>query len=61
VTQGLLSTEDVAMLLGVTLRQVRTLYQERRIAHVKVGKHVRFEQAEIDRYIAAQRVPAVAR
>ena len=37
---------------------MRRLVDQRRIAFYKVGKYVRFDPADIDRWLAAQRVEA---
>jgi excisionase family DNA binding protein len=49
--EELLDVEAVARRLGVTPRFVRRLVFERRISYVKVGRHVRFEVAVLDRWI----------
>jgi excisionase family DNA binding protein len=62
----------VAERLGVTLRFVRRLVAERRIPYIKLGKPVRFERADVERFIQNRRraqartsdvpaVPAVSR
>lgn len=53
--EELLDIDTVARRLGVGERFVRRLVFERRIAYVKVGRHVRFEPAVIDRWIADAR------
>lgn len=58
-TAGLLDYEGVAEYLGTTPRHVRRLWAERRLTGIKVGRMVRFAPADLDRYIAAQRVKAV--
>ena len=52
--------------LGTSARFVRRLVFERRIAYVKLGRHVRIATRDLDAFIAASRVdvselPAVAR
>jgi len=54
----LLDIEAVAERLGVTERHVRRLVAERRIPHVKVGRFVRFDPADVADWIRACRVPA---
>lgn len=51
----LLTVEQAAERLGTTVRFVRRLRAERRIAVVKLGKHVRIDSADLDAYIAASR------
>ena len=55
--QELVDINWVAARLGVKPRMVRRLVHERRIPNVKVGGHVRFEPAEIERFIDQCRRP----
>lgn len=55
---GLLDIPAAAERLGVTQRWIRRAVAERRITFVKVGRNVRFEPEEINRYIERQRKPA---
>ena len=62
----LLSVEQAAERLGTSVRFVRRLVFQRRIAYVKLGRHVRIAPRDLDTFIAASRVdvselPAVAR
>ena len=62
----LLTVEEVAERLGTSVRFVRRLVFERRIAYHKVGRHVRIAARDLDAFIRAGRVdvgqlPAVAR
>jgi excisionase family DNA binding protein len=50
--------DDVARRLATTVRHVRRLVLERRIAHYKVGGKLRFDRVEIEAWVAATRVPA---
>ena len=43
----LLTLSQLAEQLGITVRHVRRLIAERRVPHLKVGKLVRFDPAEI--------------
>jgi excisionase family DNA binding protein len=52
----LLSVEQAAERLGTTPRFVRRLVFERRIAYVKLGRHVRIASRDLDAFIAAGRV-----
>jgi len=47
---------DVALRLGTSKRHVRRLVAERRILIVKVGRFVRFEEHEIERWVDDHRV-----
>jgi excisionase family DNA binding protein len=55
-TMPLIGIDEVAVRLGVTPRFVRRLVDERRIPFHKIGKFVRFDPADIDRYISRGRV-----
>jgi excisionase family DNA binding protein len=57
----LLSVEQAAERLGTSVRFVRRLVFERRIAFVKVGRHVRITMADLDAFIAVGRVNAKRR
>jgi excisionase family DNA binding protein len=52
----LLSVEQAAERLGTSVRFVRRLIAERRIAYVKVGRHVRLDPVDVEAFIAASRV-----
>jgi len=52
----LLSVEQAAERLGTSVRFVRRLVAERRIAYVKVGRHVRLDPDDVEAFIAASRV-----
>ena len=62
----LLSVEQAAKRLGTSVRFVRRLVFQRRIAYVKLGRYVRITTRDLDAFIAASRVdvaelPAAAR
>ena len=52
----LLTVEEAADRLGTSVRFVRRLIAERRIAYVKVGRHVRLDPTDVEAFIAARRV-----
>jgi excisionase family DNA binding protein len=54
----LLSVEQAAERLGTSVRFVRRLVFERRIAYVKLGRHVRISSRDLDTFIEAGRVDA---
>jgi excisionase family DNA binding protein len=54
----LLTIEQAAERLGTSVRFVRRLVFERRIAYVKVGRHVRITARDLDAFITAGRVDA---
>jgi excisionase family DNA binding protein len=53
----LLTIEQLAHHLGVTVRHVRRQIAERRVPYIKVGRLVRFDPAEITRWIDGSRRP----
>jgi excisionase family DNA binding protein len=54
----LLTVEQAAERLGTSVRFVRRLVFERRIAYVKLGRHVRIAAGDLDAFITAGRVEA---
>ena len=52
----LIDSEQVAARLGVTTRFVRRLVDERRIPFHKIGRHVRFDPADVETYVQSRRV-----
>jgi excisionase family DNA binding protein len=57
----LLSIEQAAERLGTSVRFVRRLIAERRIAYMKIGRHVRIAESDLINYVAAGRVEPVSR
>ena len=53
---ALLDYEGAAHYLCTTPRHVQELWAKRRVAAVKVGRRVRFTQADLDAFIATNRV-----
>lgn len=53
----LLTIDQLAEQLGITVRHVRRLIAERRVPYLKVGKLVRFDPAEIAGWLDAARRP----
>ena len=51
----LLTVDQAAERLGTTTRFIRRLRTERRIAVIKLGKHIRIDSADLDAYITANR------
>ena len=60
MTDKLLTVEEAADRLGTSARFVRRLIAERRIAYVKVGRHVRIAEADLAGFVAAGRVETSA-
>jgi len=58
VGSGLLDLAQAAKYLGTSERHVRRLWQERRIAGVKVGRRVRFTRRDLDAFIEKNRYEA---
>jgi excisionase family DNA binding protein len=57
--ERLLTVEEAAGRLGTSTRFVRRLIFERRIAFVKVGRHVRIAPEDLDAFVAAGRIDAL--
>ncbi|WP_235032668.1 excisionase family DNA-binding protein [Actinacidiphila yanglinensis] len=55
----MLNVAEAAERLGAGERFVRRLISERRIAFVKVGRHVRLAESVLDAYVLANTVPPV--
>jgi excisionase family DNA binding protein len=58
---GLLDIDGLARRLGTSPRFVRRLVEERRIPYLKIGRLVRFDAAEVERWISSSRVEPWAR
>jgi excisionase family DNA binding protein len=54
--EKLLTVEEAAERLGTSVRFVRRIVFERRIAYVKLGRHVRIAAHDLDAFIQAGRV-----
>ena len=55
----LLTESEVARILRVPVGTVRWWRQQRRLAFVKVGRHVRIRAVEVERFLDAQDVPSL--
>jgi excisionase family DNA binding protein len=60
VAGRLLTVEQAADYMNTTVRFVRRLVAERRIAFVKLGRHVRISTSDLDAFVAAGRVEPVS-
>ncbi|WP_431954950.1 excisionase family DNA-binding protein [Actinacidiphila sp. bgisy167] len=60
-TDRLLTVEEAAERLGTGIRFVRRLIAERRIAFVKVGRHVRLSETVLTAYIEVHTVQPARR
>jgi excisionase family DNA binding protein len=58
MTDKLLTMEDAAERLGTSVRFVRRLIAERRIAYVKLGRHVRIAERDLINFVTTGRVEA---
>lgn len=60
---SLLTIEQAAERLGTSVRFVRRLRHERRLAFIKIGKHLRVDSHDLEAYIDAcrEQVPAARR
>ena len=56
-----LTVAETAEYLNTSVRVVRRLIAERRIAFHHVGRHVRFALSDLDTWLAAGRVEPVSR
>ncbi|MEV1052118.1 helix-turn-helix domain-containing protein [Streptomyces sp. NPDC049887] len=57
----LLTVEQAAERLGTTVRFPRRLIAERRIAFVKIGRHVRIAESALNAYIDGNTVQPIRR
>lgn len=54
----LVDMAGAALILGTTHRHIKDLLYQRKIPYVKIGRKVRFELRDLDRYIKVNRVEA---
>jgi excisionase family DNA binding protein len=54
-TTRLLTLDEAADRLGVSIRFIRRLRHERRLTFIKLGKHLRIDNNDLDAYIEACR------
>ena len=54
---SLLTIDQIAEQLNVSVRHVRRLVAEKRVPYLKVGKFVRFDPAEISEWLDLARCP----
>jgi excisionase family DNA binding protein len=52
----LVDTDEAARVLATSARHVRRLVAERRVAHYKVGRFVRFRRSDLEAFIDRARV-----
>ena len=58
-TTKYLTVQEAADYMNTSVRFVRRLIAERRIAFHKIGRHVRLDVADLDAFVAAGRVAPV--
>jgi excisionase family DNA binding protein len=58
VLPKLLTMDELAERLGVTHRHVRRLVTERRVPFLRVGRFIRFDPADISKWLDRARVTA---
>lgn len=61
VREQLLTIDQAAAVLAVSVRMIRQLIETRRIAFVKVGRLVRIRESEVLRFIEAGTVEPMTR
>jgi excisionase family DNA binding protein len=54
VEPRLLAVKVAAQYLGTTIWQMRTLVWSKKIRHVRFGKRILFDRADLDRYVEEQ-------
>jgi excisionase family DNA binding protein len=59
MTRTLLTVEEAADHLGTSPRFIRRLIAERRIAYVKIGRHVRLALTDLEAFVARGRVAPI--
>ncbi|WP_406218308.1 excisionase family DNA-binding protein [Streptomyces canus] len=59
MTDRYLSVDQVAELLGTTVRFPRRLIEERRIRYVKLGRHVRIPESAVEEFIQSRTVEPI--
>jgi excisionase family DNA binding protein len=57
--ERLLTVQEVAELLGTTVRFPRRLIEERRITFVKVGRHVRIPESAVTAFVQTNTVQPI--
>jgi excisionase family DNA binding protein len=56
IAPRLLDIQQVAVYLGLSVHTVYKFVSQRKIPHIKIGKLLKFDRQEIDRWIAAHAV-----
>jgi excisionase family DNA binding protein len=58
--EGMLTVDEAARRMAMSVRHVRRLIADRQIAHHRFGRIVRLDPADVDAFIAASRVEPIA-
>jgi excisionase family DNA binding protein len=58
IAPRLLNIQQVATYLGLSVHTVYKFVSQRKIPHIKIGKLLKFDRQEIDRWIASHAVKA---
>jgi len=53
----LLNINELAEYLGIKISTVYSWVNQRKIPYIKVGRLVKFDQVDIDKWLAEQKVP----
>jgi excisionase family DNA binding protein len=56
---GLLTPEDAARILAVRKSWVYDACRTGRLPHLKIGRHIRFLEADLDAWVEQQRTPSL--
>jgi excisionase family DNA binding protein len=59
-TAALIDVPTLAERLGIQIRFVRKLVDQRRIPFVRIGRLIRFDPEEVDAWLASNRVEPIA-
>lgn len=58
VTQPLLTTDEAAQFMALGKRTIQELVAEGRLAHVKIGRSIRFDIEDLRRFVEGQKKKA---
>ena len=54
--EGLVGVERAAALLGIQVSTMYTWCEKRRVPHIRIGRALRFDLADLSRWVAEHRV-----
>jgi excisionase family DNA binding protein len=58
VTQRLLTTDEAAQFMALGKRTIQELVADGRLAHVKIGRSIRFDIEDLQRFVESQKKKA---